>query len=58
MTECKPNCDYSKAIIAAAPELLQALKEIVGFWDAHVPTVLVNEMHAKARAAIAKATQG
>ena len=43
-------------LIAAAPDLLEALKEIVGFWDSIVPTDAVNQMHINARAAIAKAT--
>lgn len=43
-------------LIAAAPELLEALQSIVNFWDEQVPTVHVNEMHIAARAAIAKAT--
>jgi hypothetical protein len=43
-------------LIAAAPDLLEALKDIVGFWDSIVPTDAVNQMHINARAAIAKAT--
>ena len=37
-------------------DLLEALKDIVGFWDNIVPTDAVNQMHINARAAIAKAT--
>jgi hypothetical protein len=44
------------SLIAAAPDLLEVLQQIVGFWDEIVPTDCVNEMHIKARAAIAKAT--
>lgn len=47
-------------LIAAAPDLLEVLKEIVGFWDSIVPIECVNDcvndLHVKARAAIAKAT--
>jgi L-alanine-DL-glutamate epimerase-like enolase superfamily enzyme len=43
-------------LIAAAPDLLEALKDIVEFWDSIVPTDAVNQMHINARAAIAKAT--
>jgi hypothetical protein len=43
-------------LIAAAPELLGALRQIVEYWDSIVPTDCVSEMHAKAHAAIAKAT--
>ena len=43
-------------LIAAAPEILEALKDIVEFWDSIVPTDAVNQMHINARAAIAKAT--
>jgi hypothetical protein len=45
-------------LIAAAPDLLEALKDIVEFWDSIVPTDAVNQMHINARAAIAKATEG
>ncbi len=43
-------------LMAAAPDLLEALQDIVSFWDEHVPTDCINDMHKKARAAIAKAT--
>jgi len=47
-------------LIAAAPDLLETLKEIVGFWDSIVPidcvNDCVNDLHVKARVAIAKAT--
>jgi hypothetical protein len=43
-------------LITAAPDLLEALKEIVTYWDSIVPTDCVNDMHIKARTAIAKAT--
>ena len=43
-------------LIAAAPALLEALRDIVEYWDSIVPTDCVNEMHIKARATIAKAT--
>jgi hypothetical protein len=43
-------------LIAAAPDLLEALREIVEYWDSIVPTDCVNTMHTKAHAAIAKAT--
>jgi hypothetical protein len=39
-------------------DLLEALKDIVEFWDSIVPTDAVNQMHINARAAIAKATEG
>jgi hypothetical protein len=49
-------------LIAAAPDLLEVLKEIVGFWDSIVPidcvNDCVNDLHVKARAAIAKAEGG
>ena len=45
-------------LIAAAPDLLEALKEIVKFWDSAIPGELVSDMHINARAAIAKATGG
>jgi hypothetical protein len=48
--------DADGVLMAAAPELLEALQSIVNFWDEQVPTVHVNEMHIAARAAIAKAT--
>ncbi len=50
--------DADLRLIAAAPDLLEALKDIVGFWDSIVPTDAVNQMHINARAAIAKATGG
>ena len=43
-------------LIAAAPCMYLALKDIVEFWDSIVPTDAVNQMHINARAAIAKAT--
>jgi len=43
-------------LIAAAPDLLKALTDIVEFWDSIVPTDAVNQMHINAHAAIAKAT--
>jgi hypothetical protein len=43
-------------LIAAAPDLLEALKDIVEFWDSIVPTDAVNQMHINARAAIVKVT--
>ena len=43
-------------LIAAAPELLEALTSIVEFWDANVPADYLSEQHKAARAAIAKAT--
>ena len=48
--------EANSRLIAAAPDLLEALREIVEYWDSIVPTDCVNEMHIKARAAIAKAT--
>jgi hypothetical protein len=50
------NSPEDARLIAAAPDLLEALKDIVGFWDSIVPTDAVNQMHINARAAIAKAT--
>jgi hypothetical protein len=43
-------------VMAAAPELLEALTSIVEFWDANVPADYLSEQHKAARAAIAKAT--
>jgi hypothetical protein len=54
--EGEEQAEANARLIAAAPELLEALKEIVGFWDSIVPGECVNDMHVKARAAIAKAT--
>ncbi len=52
-----PEEDLPNArLIAAAPDLLEALQDIVSFWDEHVPTDCINDMHKKARIAIAKAT--
>lgn len=45
-------------LIEQRDELLEALKEVVGYWDSIVPTDCVNDMHIKARAAIEKATVG
>jgi hypothetical protein len=42
-------------LIAAAPDLLEVLSEVVKFWDSIVPTDCINDMHIKARAAIARA---
>jgi hypothetical protein len=42
-------------LISSAPDLLEALSDVVKFWDSIVPTDCVNDMHIKARAAIAKA---
>jgi hypothetical protein len=55
-----PNPKATAQLFAAAPDLLEVLKEIVGFWDSIVPidcvNDCVNDLHVKARAAIAKAT--
>lgn len=44
-------------LIAAAPELLDALKSIVNEFDKQIGTHHVDEYYPKARAAIAKATK-
>jgi hypothetical protein len=52
--EGKDQCDMADArLIAAAPDLLEALKAVVSAWETGKP--YVNEMGA-ARAAIARAT--
>jgi hypothetical protein len=43
-------------LIAAAPELLEALQGVVAFWDSITMEDSVNDLHIKARAAIVKAT--
>jgi len=43
-------------LIAAAPELLEALQEVVKFWDSITESDCVNNLHVQARAVIAKAT--
>ncbi|CAB4197391.1 hypothetical protein UFOVP1309_10 [uncultured Caudovirales phage] len=43
-------------LIAAAPELLEALSAIVEYWDSIVPLECINDHHKAAIAAIAKAT--
>jgi len=43
-------------LIAAAPDLMKALKDIIDYWDSVVPELLVNEHHKNGRDAIAKAT--
>lgn len=48
--------DHFNALMTERNELLEALNEIVRFWDSVVPNECVNEMHIKARAAINKAT--
>jgi hypothetical protein len=53
-----PDKEANARLIAAAPDLLEALSDVVKFWDSIVPTDCVNDMHIKARAAIAKATGG
>jgi hypothetical protein len=46
----------NKNLIAASPELLEALQAVVAFWDSITMEDCVNDIHVKARAAIAKAT--
>lgn len=51
--------DFNQAdalLVAAAPDLLEALREVVAFWDSITDEDCVNDKHVKARAAIAKAT--
>lgn len=44
-------------LIAAAPDLLEALTRVVGFWDRlNFDGSAINDLHADARAAIVKAT--
>ena len=43
-------------LIAAAPELLEALKQIVNVWDTNPDVITYAELTRSARAAIAKAT--
>jgi len=43
-------------LIAAAPDLLEACKAVVKFWDSITEEDCVNNIHVQARAAIAKAT--
>lgn len=43
-------------LIAAAPDLLEALQKVVAFWDAITMEDSVNTIHVEARVAIAKAT--
>jgi len=42
-------------LIVAAPDLLEALQEVVAFWDSITMEDHLNDIHVKARAAIAKA---
>lgn len=42
-------------LIAAAPELFETLQEVVAFWDSITMEDYVNDIHVRARAAIAKA---
>lgn len=51
-----PSREANARLIASAPDLLEALSEVVEFWDSIVPTDCINEMPIKARAAIAKAS--
>jgi len=53
---CNGAIQKLRRLHAVNTELLEALKDIVEFWDSIVPTDAVNQMHINARAAIAKAT--
>lgn len=44
-------------LIAAAPDLLEALQGVVAFWDSITTQDCLNDLHVKAREAIAKATK-
>jgi len=43
-------------LVATAPELLEACKAVVKFWDSITEEDCVNNIHVQARIAIAKAT--
>jgi hypothetical protein len=49
---------HYECLLRVNAELVDALREIVEYWDSIVPTDCVNEMHTKARAALVKATGG
>jgi hypothetical protein len=56
-----PGChtwgaSHYECLLRVNAELVDALREIVEYWDSIVPTDCVNEMHTKARAALVKAT--
>lgn len=53
--KCKEVISLER-LIFAAPDLFNALKSIIEYWDSVVPPEHLNDHHKAGRAAIAKAT--
>jgi len=56
--ESTPVADYADKIVAAiiaSPRLYAALESVVEFWDSLTAEDALNDLHAEARAALAKA---
>jgi hypothetical protein len=54
----KPQNAANAALIAAAPDLLEALREMLGMGELFIPTQLHSPGFKRARAAILRATTG